>query len=250
MKVLVVDNDALIRSSLVGLIRSNFPEIASVSEAGGVKEGLNQIRILDPDLVFLDVEMDDGTGFDLLNQLPDFRFQLVFVTAFNKYAVDAFKFSAIDFILKPVESTELIEAVHRATESLKNQQIAEQLEVMKSALKDLRSADQKIVLRDNKSLYFVKVSDIFHCEAQGSYTTFFLQDGSQIVVSRPLKEYENLLEEFGFVRSHHSHLVNIKRITRLDKADGGLLILENGNSVPVSQRKWDHIMEVLDKLTM
>lgn len=250
MKILIIDNDALIRSALAGLIRSNFPEITAISEASGVQDGLNQIRTIDPDLVFLDVEMEDGTGFDLLNQLPEFSFQLVFVTAFNKYAVDAFRFSAIDFILKPVDSAELTEAVNRAAESIKTLHIAEQLEVMKSALQDLRSVDQKIVLRDNKSLYFVRVSDIFHCEAQGSYTTFFLQDGSQIVVSRPLKEYENLLEEFGFVRSHHSHLVNIKKITRLDKADGGLLILENGNSVPVSQRKWDHIMEVLDKMTM
>ena len=250
MKVLVIDNDALIRSALVELIRANFPEITAVSEASGVQDGLHQIRQHDPDLVFLDVEMEDGTGFDLLSQIPEYQFQLVFVTAFNKYAVDAFKFSAIDFILKPVESSELIEAIRRASESLKNQHIAEQLEVMKSSLQELRSADQKIVLRDNKSLYFIKVADIFHCEAQGSYTTFFLQDGSQIVVSRPLKEYENLLEEFGFVRSHHSHLVNIKKITRLDKADGGLLILENGKSVPVSQRKWDHIMEVLGKMTM
>jgi two-component system LytT family response regulator len=249
MKILVVDNDALLRSTLVDLIRLNFPDITAIAEASGVQEGLAQIKAFHPDLVFLDVEMEDGTGFDLLGQIPEYKFQLVFVTAFNKYAVDAFKFSAIDFILKPVDSIELVEAINRANDSLKNQHIAEQLEVMKTALQELRAADQKIVLRDNKSLYFVKVADIFHCEAQGSYTTFFLQDGTQIVVSRPLKEYENLLEEFGFVRSHHSHLVNIKKITRLDKADGGLLILENGNSVPVSQRKWDHIMEVLDKLT-
>lgn len=250
MKILVVDNDALIRSSLRDLIRSNFPEITAIYEAGGVQEGLLQIKEQDPDVVFLDVEMEDGTGFDLLGQLPEYKFQLIFVTGFNKYAVDAFKFSAIDFILKPIEGVELIEAMRRASESMQTRNIAEQLEVMKMSLNELRSADQKIVLRDNKSLYFVKIAEIFHCEAQGSYTTFFLQDGAQIVVSRPLKEYENLLEHFGFVRSHHSHLVNIKKITRLDKADGGVLILENGNHVPVSQRKWDHIMEVLDKLAI
>ena len=247
MKILVVDNDQLVREGLVKLIIQSCHDLTELQEATGVETGLEAIKQFNPDILFLDVEMDDGTGFDLLNKLPEHNFQLIFTTAFNKYAVNAFKFSAIDFILKPVAVEDLIEALDRAKQSIKTRNIADQLSVLKNSLSQLTSADQKIVLRDNKTMYFVKVNDIFNCEADGSYTTFFIDDGSQIVVTKPLREYESLLEPFGFIRTHNSHVVNSHKIAKLDKSDGGKLILDNGSIVPISQRKWDQVIALLDK---
>lgn len=248
MKVLVIDNEEIIRKGLVNQLKKRSAAVTSVDEAVGVVSGLAAIRSFQPDLVFLDVEMDDGTGFDLIKQLDQVNFQLVFITAYDKYAVTAFKMSAIDFLLKPIDSDELDQALEKAGRAIKSQNIAQQLEVLKASLTDIKAGDQKLVLQDNKSIYFVKIADILNCEAEGSYTTFHLLDGKKIVVSKSLKEYETLLEPHGFIRTHHSHLVNIKKILRFDKADGGILVLVNNHEVPVSQRKKEQVLEMLSKL--
>lgn len=246
MKVLIVDNEAQIRDGLVEMLQMLPFAISQIAEATGVKEGLGTIASYKPDIVFLDVEMDDGTGFDLLKQLDVINFQLIFITAHNKYAIDAFRFSAIHFLQKPIDFEELTEAFERAQDSIKSNDFARQLAVMQESLANLHQQDKKIVLRDAKSLYFVKTNEIIYCEASGSYTTFYLQNEDKIIVSKPLKEYEQLLEPSGFIRTHHSFLVNANHIVRLDKQDGGDVIFENGKSVPVSQRKWDQIVHVLE----
>ncbi len=246
MKVLIVDNDEIIRLGLRTLLKQ-IEGIETIDEASGVEAGLRILEGIQPDVVLLDVEMDDGTGFDFLNRLSNYKFQVIFITSHNKYAVEAFRFSALDFVQKPIDPEDLKRALLRAKELLKSNNLLAQIKVLQSALLGIRKTDEKIVLRDNKSLYFVKVSDILNCEAQGSYTTFYITNGDKIVVSKSLREYEALLSPFGFIRTHNSHLVNPKKITRLDKSDGGFLILENGSSVPISQRKWDYILSVLDK---
>lgn len=247
MKVLLIDNEPSVCETLMQMLQTYCPGIDEIRTANGVVTGLQAIRSYQPDILFLDVEMDDGTGFDLIKQLDAYHFQLIFVTAHNQYAINAFKFSAIDFIQKPVDADDLLTAYNKAVESIRTKDIARQIEVLQSSLSQLKPAQQKIVLRDHKSLYFVQVADIYHCEADGSYTCFFLKDGQRIMVSKPLKEYEVLLEPFGFLRTHHSHLVNTAKISRLDKADGGKLILDNGTEVPVSQRKMDQIVHWLEK---
>ena len=247
MKALVIDNEELIRTGFVRNLKKLITHVDEVEEADGVESGILAIKNFNPDIVFLDVEMDDGTGFDLIKKIGHFDFQLIFITAFDKYAVNAFKLSAIDFLLKPIDEDDLIITLNKAQEAIKTKDISNQLEVLKNSLVELKSNDQKIVLKDNKSMYFVRISDIYNCEAEGSYTTFNLGDGSKIVISKPLREYEELLEPFGFVRTHNSHLVNTQKIARLDKADGGMIVLENGSNVPVSQRKWDEIIRFLNK---
>lgn len=247
MKALVIDNEELIRTGFVRNLKKLTAYVDSVEEADGVESGIQAIKKYNPDIVFLDVEMDDGTGFDLIKKIGQFDFQLIFITAFDKYAVNAFKLSAIDFLLKPIDEDDLISTLNKAQEAIKTKDISNQLEVLKNSLVELKSTDQKIVLKDNKSMYFVRINDIYNCEAEGSYTTFNLGDGSKIVISKPLREYEELLEPFGFVRTHNSHLVNTQKISRLDKADGGMIVLENGSNVPVSQRKWDEILRILNK---
>lgn len=249
MKALIIDNEEPIRNELKNLIIANCPKIDSVFEANGVKSGFNAITTLNPDIVFLDVEMDDGTGIDLVKQLNgNIHFQLIFITAHNKYAIDAFKLSAIDFLLKPIDTGELVESIDKAEKNIKAQFLDKQLQILQDSISEIKKLDTKIALKDSESIYFVKVSDIIRCEASGAYTIFHIEDHKDILMSKGIKEYEDLLHPFGFFRTHHSHLVNIKKITRFDKAEGGILILENNEKVPVSQRKKDSLLVLLSKL--
>ncbi len=247
MKILVVDNEPNILKGIVSMLEKYCEGITSIHTATNIPESIKAIKEIQPEIVFMDVELDDGLGFDIIHQLGEIKFQLIFVTAFDKYAINAFKLSAIDFLLKPVDVDDLKLAFDKAKTAIESKSFLNQFEVLKQSLNKLNKHDQKIVLKDNKSLYFVMVDDIYHCEADGSYTVFHLKDNQTITVSKPIKEYELLLEPFGFIRTHNSHLVNTDKISRLDKADGGLLILDNQLTVPISQRKWEHILSILDK---
>ncbi|MCF8274763.1 MAG: LytTR family DNA-binding domain-containing protein [Flavobacteriaceae bacterium] len=248
MKVLVVDNETNIRESVVEMIRDFCEGVSELYEANGVETGLNKISEMNPDVVMLDVELDDGTGMDLLNQLNTINFHLIFITAHNKYAIDAFKFSAIDFLLKPISPDELIDAYNKVKQHIKNKYLSEQLQVMQQSLNKITSKDKKIVLKDSNSIYFVNVEDIIRCESDGQYTEFFTVDSKKIVISKSLKEYEELLSPFGFIRPHHSHLINTNKILRFDKVNGGSLIMQDQTEVPVSHRKKTDILNILDNL--
>ncbi len=248
MKTLIIDNEENIRTGLIKQLKAFCHSVKEIKEATGVENGINAISEFKPDLVFLDVEMDDGTGIELIKRLGNFNFQLIFITAHDKYAINAFKLSAIDFLLKPIDAEDLILAVSKAEKNLKSKTLELQFQILQESLSSITINEKKIVLKDNESIYFVKVSDIVHCKAEGPYTEFYLTPQQKITISKSLKEYEELLEPFGFIRTHHSHLINIKRIVRFDKADGGTLILENKQEVPVSQRKREQIMELLNNM--
>jgi len=240
MKLLIIDNEAPIRTSLRAMVEMFSPEVSTIKECTGVKTGLECIEAFAPDIVLLDVEMDDGTGFDLLKSLDEYHFQLIFITAHNEYAVDAFRYSAVDYLLKPVDPVMLKESIEKAIRFRDNQSLSKQIDHL--MLRMQGNSDQKIVLKDSQSVYFVKVSDILYCKADGGYTAFYMVNGEEIVVSHHLKEYEVLLNQYGFVRSHHSYLVQIQHIKAIDKTDGGMLILDNGAHVPVSTRKRDLVL--------
>jgi two-component system LytT family response regulator len=248
MRVLVIDNEKNIREGVVHMVHEYCPEVTEVNEASGVKSGLDAIKNLSPDIVLLDVEMDDGTGMDLLSQLSEINFELIFITAHNKYAVDAFKYSAIDFLTKPILPDDLISAMDRAANHKESLSLVKQLKVLDNSLNRLNSKEKKIVLKDSNSIYFVDVSDIIRCQSDGQYTEFYLENQKKVVISRSLKEYEELLTPFGFLRPHHSHLINVNKILRFDKADGGNLILQNQDEIPVSQRKKAAILQLLENL--
>ena len=247
MKVLIVDNEIHLRKGLKLLLENYCPEVTDIAEANGVKIGLDAISTFNPDILLLDVEMDDGTGFDLMKQIQEPEFQLIFVTAHNKYAIDAFQFSAIDYLLKPVDPDALQKSIHKAAGRMRTNDLHSQVQVLMQQLNGIRAKDRKIVLKDLENTWFVKVSDILYCEAEGTYTRFFLQNDNPILVSKNLKEYEEILEPLGFLRTHHSYLANPDKIKSYDKTDGGALIFENGLSVPVSQRKKDFILHMLEK---
>ncbi len=246
MKVLIIDNEAPVREGLKTIILSQLPSSIVLEEADGVQTGLKKIHQFEPDIVFLDVEMDDGTGFDLLRLLQNPTFQLVFTTAHQKYAIEAFKFSAIDYLLKPVNPDEVEQTFTKALKNIRNNDLSKQLSVLMHQLSYKNENDKKIVLKDIEATYFIKVSDILYCEAEGTYTKFYFTNNEPILVSKNLKEYESMLEPLGFIRTHHSYLANPSKIKMFDKTDGGSLVLEGGLTVPVSQRKKDFVLSILE----
>ena len=218
-----------------------------IEEAAGVKEGVSTINQLKPDIVLLDVEMDDGTGFDLLQQISQPGFQLIFTTAHNEYAIQAFRYSAIDYLLKPVDPAELRQALERAMIQISQQTMQQQLTILLQQLGGRTDNEKQIVLKDVDKTYFIKIRDILFCEAEGSYTKFYLSNAEPVFVSRNLRSYEEILAPAGFIRTHHSCLVNPAKIKIYDrKTDSGTLILEGGHSVPVSQRKKDFVVQFLE----
>lgn len=247
MKILIVDNEPELRYVLREMIQQLTSHHA-IEEADGVQQGIQKIHAWNPDLVLLDVEMNDGTGFDLLQQLDQLNFQLVFTTAHNKYAVQAFKFSAIDYLLKPIDPVDLLESLRRAEDKMKHGNLQHQFQILMQQMNQQQaSSDKQIVLKDIDKTYFVKMNDIIYCEADGSYTKFYISNTEPIYVSRNLRSYEELLEPAGFIRSHHSCLVNPKKIKLFDrKIDNGVLILEDGHQIPVSQRKRDYVLQALE----
>jgi two-component system, LytTR family, response regulator len=247
MKVLVIDNEPNLRTAIKALLNAFCPDITSIEEADGVQNGLQKIKTFQPDIVLLDVEMEDGTGFDLMKQISKPDFQLIFVTAHNKYAIEAFQFSAIDYLMKPVDPDALQKSIQKATGNIRNNSLHQQVQVLLQQLAGIQNHDRKIVLKDIENTYFIRVADILYCEAEGTYTKFHFSNSDPILVSKNLKEYETILEPIGFVRTHHSFLANPDKIKMYDKTEGGALILEGGLSIPVSQRKKDSVLSILEK---
>lgn len=247
MKILLIDNEDEIRSILKEMILAWSKGNYEIDEADGVATGIQKINSFQPDIVLLDVEMNDGTGFDLLKQLPNPTFQLIFTTAHNKYAVQAFKFSAIDYLLKPIDPLELNNSLAKAKENVANNTLQRQLSVLMQQFSTKNESEKQIVLKDIDKTYFIKISDILFCEAEGSYTKFYISNDETIFVSRNLHSYEELLSPAGFIRTHHSCLVNPTKIKVFDrKTDSGILILESGHTIPVSQRKKDFVIQFLE----
>lgn len=248
MKILIVDNEISVRESLRKMITHFDNSLYECFEADSVENGIKKINEINPDIVLLDVELEDGTGIDLLSSLQAINFQLIFITAHNKYAIDAFRFSAIDFLLKPIDIEDLGSALEKAKQQIKNKNLEEQIEVLKQNLNNVSNTEKKIVLKDINSIYFIKVKDIIRCESDGHYTEFYFESNKKIVISKLLKEYEELLKPFGFIRTHHSHLINIDKVLRFDKTNGGTLIMENNDEVPVSHRKKEKILKLLNNI--
>lgn len=247
MKILIVDNEAEPRSVLKEMVMAWTKGLHIIDEADGVATGVAKISSFKPDVVLLDVEMNDGLGFDLLKQVPGPSFQLIFTTAHNQYAIQAIKFSAIDYLLKPVDPVDLDAALQKAAGNIHSHTLHNQLAVLMQQLDHRQDTQKQIVLKDVDKTYFVNINDILFCEAEGSYTKFYLTNAAPIFVSRNLRSYEELLAPSGFIRTHHSCLVNPAKIKIYDrKTDSGTLILEGGHSIPVSQRKKDFVIQFLE----
>ncbi|MEO9966386.1 MAG: LytTR family DNA-binding domain-containing protein [Reichenbachiella sp.] len=247
MRVVLIDDDATVRENLKILLSIYAPGAEVVGEANGVQTGLTCLKKHKPDLVLLDVEMGDGTGFDLLAKYGELDFKLIFVTGHNEYAIKAFKYSAIDYVLKPVDPDDLKVALEKAALSFDKQE--QNLRVANLVQnKQSSDADQKVILKDSETVYLVLVKDIVRCESEANYTHFFLADGRKVMVSKTLKEFDQLFEGQSFFRAHQSHLINLLHFDRYEKKEGGIVYMKDGSTLPVAVRKKDALMSALENL--
>jgi two-component system LytT family response regulator len=248
LRAVVIDDIESIRKEYISIIKSSCPNITVVGEANSVASGLRQIRQLSPDIVFLDVEMPDGTGFDLLQRLKPFSFKVIFITGHEDFAVRAFRFSAIDYLLKPLDATHLVEAVERAKDALGKELFDFKLTNLFTNLERPRNL-QKLILKTADRIYSVTIQDIVNCEADGNYTTFHFINAPKLVVSTSLKEYEALLSPYNFFRPHQSHLINMSYFDYFIRANGGnTIVMKNKQTVPLSIRKKESFLAVLENL--
>ncbi|GAB5526044.1 MAG: LytTR family DNA-binding domain-containing protein [Roseivirga sp.] len=245
MRAIIIDDEKHIHNTLSTLLERLNADVQIVGNAYSVAEGLREINSLKPDLIFLDIRMEDGTGFELLSQLEKPFPNIIFVSAHDEYALKAFKFSALDYLMKPVESVALCEAVDKAAQRHKSGLIKDQLDNL-SQLIQTRQTGKKIVLRDAENVRIINVDNILWLSAEGSYTSFHLLKGETLVVSRHLKEYAEMLNSFNFYRLHRSYLVNCNQIVRYDKS-AACLILNGGRELPVALKK-EQLREMLAKL--
>ncbi len=227
-------------------LEANHPEIKIVDTAQSVVEAAKSLRNTEPDILFLDIMLGDGTGFDVLEIFPELKSKIIFVTASDEYAIRAFKFAAIDYVLKPYSNDELAQAIAKAKKQI--QPNKERLNILKDTLSAPEQKPDKISLHTLDKIIIVGLDDIIRCESDSNNTIFYLQDGQKIFVTKTLKYFADMLKNYQFLRVHQSHLVNLQCISAFIKTDGGYLMLKNGENIPVSVRKKNEVMEILDRL--
>jgi len=246
MKIIIVDDELSPREQSKRLLAEFFPEINVCAEAENVLSAYEAILVHQPDLVLLDVDMPDGTAFDLLKRLPQINFNIIFITAHEKYALQAIKFSALDFLLKPYTSGEFVEAIRKA---IRKEEATDSNLKFNALLQNFQHKQpSKIVLRTSDSIHLVQLNEIIRLEADGAYTTFYVLNRKPIVVSKNLKEYDNLLVNSGFIRTHQSHLVNSRYVVCFHKTDGGSLGLTDKTQVPVASRYKEKVLQALERI--
>jgi two-component system, LytTR family, response regulator len=246
LRVIIIDDEQNAREAITTVIQQYTFGIEIVAEASTVREGIEQIKKYRPDLILLDIELTDGNGFEILERMDPIHFKVIFITAFHEYAIQAIKSSALDYIVKPVQPRELINALDKAKEAVVNEHL--QLQVL-AFLKNIKSdseSPEKLILKTAESIFLIDVKEIIRCESDKNYTTFIMNDGRKLLVSKTLKEFDELLTRSHFFRTHQSHLINLQYFVRYDKSDGGFVVMSDNSKVPVSLRKKDDFIKVLE----
>ena len=247
LRTLIIDDEEHQRQSIAKMLQASCPDVQLIGTADNVSTGIEAIGRLKPDLILLDIKLGDGSGFDILSQLSPVDFRVIFITAYDEYATKAFRFSALDYLLKPVDPDELKEAVGKAALSALSD-FTEQLKQLRISLHPGSEAGRKIIIKTFDCIHLIPVQDILYCESDGNYTTLFLSGLPEIISSRALKEYEDMLTEYGFFRIHKSYLINLKSVIRFEKAEGGFVVLNNGSRIPVASRKRDILLNMFNHL--
>jgi two-component system LytT family response regulator len=237
MKSIIIDDEKLVAKNLEILLKRYCPEVSLTGVAHSAGDGERLIREKNPDLVFLDVEMPNGNGFDLLRKFDHIHFGVIFVTAFDHYAIRAIKFSAIDYLLKPIDIDDLVAAVKKAETRLKNKSANPELDNLLYNLAQPGGRLQKISLGTMEGMIFVDIGDILYCKSEGNYTYFFLQNGQTPLVAKQIGAYEELLPEPMFCRVHRQFIINVNKVSKYFKGRGGVVVMSDGKSIDVSARK-------------
>lgn len=243
LKAVIVDDELDAIESVKLLLNENFPDINIAGTAQSVCDAEVVITASNPDIVFLDIEMPDGNGFDVLERIPNRDFNVIFITAYNQYAIKAFKYSAIDYILKPIDINDFIKAVGKASvgEGLAPR-VEDKIDVLLENINGTKP--EKIALSTAESIEFVKISEIIQIEAEGSYSTLKFVDQTELVVSKNLGEFESLLEDHPFYRPHQSHLINLQHVKKVTRM-GNEIVMDDGSIAFLSRRKKNQFMELM-----
>lgn len=248
LRTIIIDDEAHQRLAIERMVKTYCPTLWVVSKDESVQSGLTAINKHKPDLVLLDIQMGDGTGFDLLDNLKTIDFKVIFITAYDQFALKAFRFSALDYLLKPLDPDDLVRAVARVSELMQSDfhvQLANLKEHLGTAGKD----QKKIIIKTHDHIHLVPVNEILYCQSDSNYVTFFLTNKNKIVASANLKDYEEILSESGFFRVHKSYLVNLKHVRRLEKSQGGFVYLEGELKIPVAVRKRLKLFQKFERMS-
>ncbi|MEJ7625379.1 MAG: LytTR family DNA-binding domain-containing protein [Ferruginibacter sp.] len=242
LKAIIVEDELRSREFLKKLVQEFCPAVNVIDLAFSVEDAVERINNLKPDVLFLDIELHTGTGFDVLEKVSYKDFHVIFTTAYDHYAVKAIKFSAVDYLLKPIDVDELQAAVQKVSERMKNNN-QESLQMLLQNLRKPAETDFSITLATSNGLEFVPLNQIIRLEASGPYTHFFMKEGKKIMVSKNLKEYETLLSDHNFFRVHNSHIINMKEVKRMVKTDGGYAVMNDDSMITISPKKKDEFMQ-------
>lgn len=249
---LLIDDDKHLRKGMKSLLERYASEIAIIGEAESVKTGIVALEKYKPQVVFLDIHLSDGTGFDILEEISKIHGKvnthIVFITAHEQYALKAFKFSALDFLLKPVDPDELQKTINKIKEALEKNNSFEHIDLLLENIRKKVDNFKRIALSTSDGIHLFEIADIIRCESTDNYTKFFIKNHKPLLISKTLKEYEELLTEHGFERIHQSHLINLSYLKSYIKTDGGYVIMADNTNIPISQRKKERLQELIRAL--
>lgn len=247
MKAVLIDDEISNLENLQAILEKHCPQISIIAKCQTVSEAVSTIQHNLPDIVFLDIQMGADTGFDVLKLLPQRSFEVIFVTAYDQYGIQAIKFAALDYLLKPIDVEELLFAVHKAEQKVAAKVKTSQLDFLIQQLIQPNTSISNIALPMQGEIRYVALTDIIRCEADNTYTHFYLANAEKLLVSKPLKEYADLLGPPGFLRTHQSHLVNPNFVKSWLKEDGGVLLLISGEKIPVSKPNRANVKQSLQQ---
>lgn len=248
MRVILIDDEPNCLEMLALLIERYFPMLNIVGQFEDPSVAVDKIRDLKPDVVFLDVQMPNLTGFDVIEQCRNTPFNVIFTTAYEQYALKAFKYSAIDYLLKPIDKEELITAVQKAQFTHQAHNQSQQRDILLNYVNPIKPSKEKVALPTSDGIIFMNIKDIVFCESDGNYTKIYIQQGKPFTFTKTLKDMEELLHESSFYRVHHSYLVNLKQVEKYIRTDGGDIKMSNGKIIPVSRQKKEEVLGELAKL--
>ncbi|MEO9512105.1 MAG: LytTR family DNA-binding domain-containing protein [Flavobacteriaceae bacterium] len=248
LKVIVVEDKKPNGESLQSLLEQSCKEIKVLASASTVDEAVKVLSVFNPDVVFLDIELQSETVFDVLARIKEPYFEVIFTTVLEKYAIKAIKCRSLDFLLKPIDPVELQEALEKARSRITTNVHQQQMDDLMHNPTTAAKKQEKICLATTAGMEFIALKDIILCKADGSYTTFMLKNEKTILVSKHLKEYENLLVDQQFMRVHNSYLINLNEVKKYIKSDGGYIIMSNDMHVNLSPRKKDELLEAMKRI--
>ncbi|MDB5061197.1 MAG: yehT 3 [Mucilaginibacter sp.] len=247
IKALIIDDEFQSRNFLIKMLQQYFPDIIVAYQAASVEEGLKEIKKYSPNIVFLDIQMKGETGFDLLSRLPEINFALIFTTAFDQYAIKAFRFNAIDYLLKPLVTDELVGAINKVIQEMANvpHVSKKQVEQLHHDIQNTKKIHDKIAIPTAEGFIVIPVSEIVYCHADGNYTMFYLTDKKCILSSFNLKQYDEILTLQSFFRAHRSYLINLEHVKMYRRGEGGEIVMSNGHEIELSRTHKDEFLHIL-----